>query len=97
MPFGYLEFSCAIRGNHAPARAAAGGGGRLASVPVQVRVPYLLRFFLNRVSRVWVTADHTRSVIRIRTAPHNGCQPTAADSWAVAAIETKIPLPERYL
>ena len=24
-------------------------------------------------------ADHTRSAIRIRTAPRNGCQPTAAE------------------
>ena len=32
-------------------------------------------------------ADHTRSAIRIRTQ-RNGCQQTAADSWAVAAVET---------
>ena len=33
-------------------------------------------------------AEHTRSAIRIRTAPRNSCQSTAADSWAVAAVET---------
>ena len=33
-------------------------------------------------------AEHTRSAIRIRIAPCNGCQPTAADSWVVAAVET---------
>ena len=33
-------------------------------------------------------AEYTRSAIRIRTAPRNGCQPTAPGSWAVAAVET---------
>ena len=33
-------------------------------------------------------AEHARFAIRIRTAQRNGCQPTAADSWAVAAVET---------
>ena len=32
-------------------------------------------------------AEHTRSAIWIRTAPRNGCQPTAASGWAVAAVE----------
>ena len=83
MPFGYLEFSRAIRDTmraRAPPLAAA------ALVPVsgraRVRVP--VRFFLNRVSQVWVTADHTRSAIQIRTAQRNGCQQTATNSWAVA-------------
>ena len=31
---------------------------------------------------------YASSAIQIRTAPRNGCQPTAADSWAVAAVET---------
>ena len=47
------------------AHAAAGGGGR-RRCRTRVRVPYLVQFFLNRVSRVWVTADHTRSAILIR-------------------------------
>ena len=71
VPFGYLEFSHAIRGNPCPhartlPQAAA---GRQAAEPEQeqARVPYLVRFFLNRVSRVWGIADHTRSAIRIRT------------------------------
>ena len=33
----------------------------------RVRVPYPVRFFLNQVSRVWDTADRTRSAIRIWT------------------------------
>ena len=35
--------------------------------PGRARVPYPVRFFLNRILRVWVTADRTRSAIRIRT------------------------------
>jgi len=45
VPFGYLEFSRAIWGKlcpHARRRSSSGS--------------YLVRFFLNRVSRVWCTS-----------------------------------------
>ena len=46
VPFGYLEFSRAIRGTPCPHVRASGGGGRPGSGSGSVR------FFLNQVSRV---------------------------------------------
>ena len=91
----------------AHARAAGGGGGRLAPAPVpgrawaRARVPYPAWFFLNRVSRVWVTSipaplsefelprQRTRSAIQIKTAPPTAvCKPSRRlGGWTVATVE----------
>ena len=103
-PLGTWSFRARLGGNHArtcvhaPPLAAA--AGRSAPVPVPglrvrvwildwVRVPYPAWFFLNQVSRVWVTRSipaplsgseparqRTRPAIRIRTPPVG--QPTVA-------------------
>ena len=95
VPFGYLEFSHAIgripcphMRTHAPSLAAAGRRRRRRGARARVWVRYPVRFFLNRVSRVWVTRILPAPLSgSYRTAPRNGCQPTAADGWAVAAVE----------
>ena len=66
VPFGYLEFSRAIRGKPYHTRAPAAAADRFQSWS-RARVPYPVRFFLNRISQIWVTADRTRSAIGIRT------------------------------
>ena len=99
VPFGYLEFSRAIGRKPCPHARFAGGAGWPAGAGASagsgsgpglglVRVPYPVRF--NAIPGLTGVgyAEHTRSAIRIRTAPRNGYQPTAADSWAVAAVET---------
>ena len=74
---------------HALARAAAGGGAGpgsgsgLGSGSGSLPGPVLFEPGLTDMGY----ADPTRSTIQIRTAPRNGCQPTAADGWAVAAVE----------
>ena len=87
VPFEYLEFSRAIRGKPCARRrwrrrwrpAVRPGPGRGA-----LPDPVLFEPGLTGMGY----ADPTRSAIRFRTAPRNGCQPTAADGWEVAAVET---------
>ena len=116
---GTWSFRVRLGGNHARtcARAAAGGGGGRPVpgrardrvrvrvwVRVRVRVPYPAWYFLNWVSRVWVTQSilamlsesepprqRTRSAIR--TAPPTAvCKPPRRlGGWTVAAVE-----PNRY-
>ena len=96
MPFGYLEFSRAIGRKpypHMRTRApplapglgpGSGSGSGLGEGAGSL--PGLVLFKLGLTSMGY--AEHTRSAIRIRTAPCNGCQPTAPGSWVGAAVET---------
>ena len=65
---------------HAPPLAALGSGSSSGALPD----PVLFEPDLTGMGY----ADPTRSAIRIRTAPRNGCQPTAADGWTVATVKT---------
>ena len=96
MPFGYLEFSRAIGRKPCPhmrACAAAGAGrpvpGRArarARARDRVRVPYPARFFLNRVSRIWVVRS-IPATLSGSEQPRQRLSVNRRGSLAVAAIE----------
>ena len=107
VPFGYLEFSRAIRGKPCPRAPQPPAAATVFRVRVRVRVPYPVRFFLNRVSRVWVTADRTRSAIWIRNTTTADMKPPRivtmvgrflsemnccnGSDWTVATVRTDLP------
>ena len=67
----------------AHARAHPASDGRPVPVPGSGSLPGPVLFEPGLTGMGY--AEHTHSAIRIRTALR--CQPTAADSWAVAAVE----------
>ena len=83
-PLGTWIFRARLGGNHTRTCVRAAAGGRPGSGSGSLPGPVLFEPGLTGMGY----AEHARSAIRIRTAQRNGCQPTAADSWAVAAIET---------
>ena len=78
MPFGYLEFSCAIRGKPCPhARAAAGAGSGSGSLPGPV-------LFEPGITGMGYRGSYPLRHPDLNPNQRNGCQKTAANSWAVA-------------
>ena len=84
VPFGYFEFSRAIGKKPCPQVRTRAPPPSVTPVPDSGSLPGPVLFELGLMGMGY--AEHTRSAIRIRTAPR--CQPTAADNWAVAAVET---------
>ena len=84
MPFGYLEFSRAIRGEPYPHMRVRRGRPVLVPNSGSGSLPGPVLFESGLTGMGY--AEHARSAIRIQTAQRNCCQHTAANSWAVVAV-----------